>query len=126
MTYSNGTWLVAIVETEAAAGSTVTIPLKSRAGAATDWELPKGARIIRASCVLVSGTGTTIFPELNANASFSDVATIWEPDAAEAGPIDQYSLVGWPYLAGSSNFYHRSRVDAAADNVIHTRYLIGS
>jgi len=119
-------WRVTITEAEAAIASEAKI---SKRG------MPKRGRILRRSITLISGTGAQVDPHLRRTptASGTDldiVESAWTDapftgpiatgvnaaSGSDADPVEYYSETG--------DLYHSSVVDAGADNVIQTEYLI--
>lgn len=96
------------------------------AGAADEWSIvgvPLKGRIIRQTCVLTAGTGTTVDPKLARVSGGSGADIIVENDTA-AATVDTVSDPGIPYYDSDGTFYGMSVVDAGADNSVTTEYLI--
>jgi len=111
VTTVGGDTIVEIAESDVAAGDEATI-----AG------VPSTGRILRQTCVLTAGTGTTVNPVLAISAGGTGVNIIVS-NATPAATVDNADpTVAWH--GGSGTIYHQSNVDAGADNVISTRYLI--
>jgi len=107
-----GDIVVTITEAAASAGDIITI-----AG------LPETYRILRYSCILSAGTGTTVAPLLSIDPAQADLSKLCISEANPAAQVDSLALPAVPcYGAGLA--YHSSNVDAGIDNVITSTYYI--
>ena len=108
---------VTIVETEAATASETEIDL-------TVQGLPLFGRVLAQIAKLDSGTGTTVSPVLGTE---TDPATesAWRLENLTAAAII-HNQASPPVAYSATSLFHRSRVDAAADNVITTTYYISA
>ena len=71
---------------------------------------------------MTAGTGTTVQPVLgNATDPDNGAAWLFSTDAA-ANPVHQQNAVPITYGTGVSSFFHRSKVNAGADNTVTTVY----
>ena len=107
---SDTDFLVTVEETDAAATSEFEID-----------GLPFNGRILRYTCVLTSGTGTTVDPIVGFATNPSGINVIIENDTA-AATIDVTPDPGTYYVA--SKMFVRSKVDAGTNNAISTRILV--
>ena len=105
--------VIGITETEAAAGSEVTITLHPSI---------RRFRILRQVCSLTSGTGTTVDPILGSATAPSGANVLIENDTA-AADVDNSPANGATCFAPAAVLYHRSVPDdATADHSITTEY----
>lgn len=108
---SGNTYRLTITETEAASGSEHEI-----AG------LPNSVRIVRRTCELTAGTGTTVDPICGTATNPSGTYVLLENGTAAARTVETPTI---PVVVdAAAGFYHRSVVDAAADNSVTTVYLL--
>ena len=101
-----------IIETASAAGTETVIP-----------NIPKVGTIVKFHSVLISGSASTVAPELGRAASWVDDKfdqVIADPSAAAF--VDNTTRT--PYAAFDGSFYLRSQPNTGSDNVIHTQILI--
>lgn len=117
-----GEFEITIDETDATSSSEVVVP-----------GVPILGLVKRVQIQLVSGSGTTVQPILGrvtnpAAASITDWVVEPISDPAEAAPaIDRCGGATYRALTvtgSKGTLYHRSRVDAGANNVIQTVYHI--
>jgi hypothetical protein len=110
-----GLYVVTISETEAAATSEVEIDLSAQG-------LPGVGSVVARRCSVTSGTGTTVQPVLGI-ASDPENASAWlfDTDTA-ANPVHQQPASPVTYGSQVSSFFHRSKVNAGADNSVTTVY----
>jgi len=110
-----GLYVVKITETEAAATSEVQINLATQG-------LPAVGSVVARRCAVTSGTGTTVDPVLgNATDPANGASWLFDNDTA-ANPVHEQPAVPITYGTQVSSFFHRSKVDAGADNSITTVY----
>ena len=102
---------VTIAETDCAIGDEATIS-----------GLPLHGTILRQTCVLSSGTATTVSPLLAQTAAGTGTAVLVE-NATPAAVVDNASPTV-AYVDADGIAFHQARPDAGADNVISTQYLI--
>jgi len=108
--------VVTITETDADATAEVAVQLPFLSG-----------RILKVTGALSAGTGTTIRPVIGVvtNPAGIDADTILSIDAASAAAsINAVTDPPPPWATADGILYHRSRVDAGADNAITTVYYI--
>lgn len=118
----SGCFILTITETEAAAASEVEIDPDDPAGDSSQPAIPKTGRVLARTCSLTAGTGTTVDPVLGQITNPANSAWRMENNTA-AVRTHEVNVTPIPYhLSGS--FFHRSVVDAAADNSITTVYYI--
>jgi hypothetical protein len=112
-------FVVQIDETEAAAASEAEIDLAAEG-------LPFTGRIVARQIALIGGTGTTVSPLIG---SVTDPATnslfLFSFGGTAAATVREQPTKPIVYYSAGSLF-HRSVVDAAADNVIRTVYYIAA
>ena len=102
---------IAIVETAAAAATETVI------------DVPNLGTIVKFHSVLVSGTASTVNPELGRAASWVDDKidqVIADPGAAAF--VNNTARTA--YAAPGKKFYLRSQPNTGSDNVIHTQIMI--
>jgi hypothetical protein len=111
----SGFYVVTISETEAAAASEVEIDLSAQG-------LPAVGAVVARRCAVFSGTATTVQPVLGI-VTDPDNGSAWlfSTDTA-ANPVHQQPAAAVTYGTGVSSFFHRSKVDAGADNSVTTVY----
>lgn len=109
-------WRVTITETEAAASSEVEIVL-------ADYGLPSFGRVITQMSNLTAGTGTTVDPILGSATNPSTAIWRVENDTA-AVRVHNVPATGIAYGDEITSLFHRSNVNAAADNSITSVYYI--
>jgi hypothetical protein len=80
-------------------------------------------RILRQTCVLMSGTGTTVDPVIGI-ATNPAGANIALENGTAAATVDNQVAGGATFFATTGNLYHRSNPDAGTDNTIVTTYHI--
>ena len=107
------TTVIHISETDAANGDEATIT-----------GVPSTGEILRQTCVLTAGTGTTVDPVLATSAGGTGAAIVVSNDVAAATVDTAYPVVA--YTGGGGTLYHQSKVDAGADNAITTVYLVSA
>ena len=110
----NGKWHyhIGIVETASGSGTEPVIP-----------NIPKLGTIVTFHSVLISGSASTIAPELGRSASWVDDKfdqIIADPSAAASVA----NTTRTPYYAGGGKLYLRSQPNTGSDNVIHTQIMI--
>lgn len=112
-----GLYVVTISETEAAAASETEIDLAAQG-------LPAVGSIVARRCAVTSGTATTVQPVLGiATDPENGSAWLFSTDTA-ANPVHQQPASPISYGSQVSSFFHRSKVDAGADNSVTTVYHI--
>lgn len=120
MAYSNnviisnlgkGRLSVTITETEAAATSEAVIT-----------GIPITASLLKQVCVITSGTGATVNPILGAATNPGGANIIVQNETA-AAVINNLASPAIPFATATGTIYHRSNVNAGADNSIISRYL---
>lgn len=108
-----------IVETNAAAASETMI---------ADQRIPRTGTVIRQTSVLQAGTGTAVAPVLgtvtNPVGTPDVVCQVATPGAAVVDVFGEAPYHTYPQVGAPGRLFHRSRVNAAADNTITTVYLI--
>ena len=112
-------YVVRVAETEAAAASEATL-------ASATNELPQRFRLLRAVSILSAGTATTIDPILGRSTNPAGVDVIYE-NGAPAATADNAPINGLPSYLGNVypySMFHRSRVNAGADNTVTTEYYL--
>ncbi len=91
---------------------------------ATVVGLPIVGTVVRQTCVLVSGTGTTVDPLLGENTPPTTGDPIVE-NATPAATVDTGGAAAYNVEpAASATLYHMSRPNAGTNNVIRTNYKI--
>ena len=111
----SGFFVVTISETEAAAASETEINLSTQG-------LPPVGAVVARRCAVTAGTGTTVQPVMgNATDPDNGAAWLFSTDTA-ANPVHQQNAVPITYGTGVSSFFHRSKVNAGADNTVTTVY----
>jgi hypothetical protein len=113
VTREGETTVIHISETDAANGDEATIT-----------GVPSTGEILRQTCVLTAGTGTTVDPVLATSAGGTGAAIVVSNDVAAATVDTAYPVVA--YTGGAGTLYHQSKVDAGADNSITTVYLVSA
>jgi len=112
VTREGGDTIVHIAETDAATGDEATVT-----------GVPVTGRVLRQTCVLTAGTGTTVSPVLATSASGTGAAVVVS-NLTPAGTVDNADPVV-AYSGGAGTLYHQSNVDSAvADNAITSVYLL--
>lgn len=110
-----GLYVVLISETEATTTSEVEIDLAAQG-------LPACGAVVARRCAVTSGTGTTVDPVLgNATDPENGAGWLFSNDTA-ANPVHEQPAVAITYGTQVSSLFHRSKVDAGADNSITTVY----
>ncbi len=111
VTREGGDTIIHISETDASAADEATIT-----------GVPVTGLILRQTCVLTAGTGTTVNPVLatSAGGTGADVVVSNATPAATVDNADPQVA----YSGGAGTLFHKSNVDAAADNSITTVYLV--
>jgi hypothetical protein len=120
MSYSNtitvldlgkGCYSVTISETNAEATSEAVIT-----------GLPVTASLLKQSCALTGGSGATVDPVLGSTTNPSGPSVIAE-NADPAVAISNLASPAIPFATTTGTVYHRSKVNAGADNTIISRLL---
>jgi hypothetical protein len=108
-------------------GSEIVVAVtETSVGAATEVEIPIGiarGRILRMTCVLTSGTGTTVDPIVGISTNPSGVDVVIENGTA-AATVDSSYAGGGITFSSSGSLFQRSKPDAGSDNAITTTYHI--
>jgi hypothetical protein len=111
----SGLFVVTISETEAAAASETEIDLAAEG-------LPPVGAVVARRCAVTSGTATTVQPVLG-DATDPENGASWVFDTeTAANPVHQQPAVPVTFGTQVSSFFHRSKVDAGADNSVTTVY----
>jgi len=112
VTREGGDTIIHISETDAATGDEATVT-----------GVPSTGTVLRQTCVLTAGTGTTVNPVL-ATVPGGTGAAVVVSNAVAAATVDNADPQV-AYTGGAGTLYHQSQVDSAvADNAITTVYLV--
>lgn len=116
-------WHIKIEEIDASSSSEVTIPRLANAGGDQTSLIPTVGTVTRQSCLIISGTGTTVAPVLGTATNPADDTIIVKVATAVADADVQGRATYYVPSAGA-NLYHRSNVNSGTNNVITTIYHI--
>ena len=109
---------ITIAETEGAAGSEATI------SALTGYppDILRVGQIRGVKCIRTSGAAATVDPILGTATNPSGANVVWTDDNPRASVDQQWAPIGPAFLSPTNTLYHRTRVNAGADNVVITIY----
>ena len=109
-------WVVTVVETEAANGSEFVVPASA---------LPAAGEVLSHKSTLVSGSGATIDPEVGTAAAWTaNTQAAMYANGGAAAHVHFVPTAPTGLFRQSTGLHVRSKVNAGADNVIHTQIII--